>query len=91
MTDPANALTLQFLQWLAERPRSYADVMEAWRTSCPRLTIWEDARIGGLVQFEGDGRQMVGLTPLGRSVLADQVPPAIGSDPQVAASQRRFG
>ena len=34
---------LQFLAWLSERPRSYADTMEAWKTSCPRLSAWEDA------------------------------------------------
>ena len=43
--DPARALMLQFLGWIAERPRSRSEVMEAWRSSCPRLTIWEDAII----------------------------------------------
>ncbi|WP_210206716.1 hypothetical protein [Rhodoplanes serenus] len=49
MHDPTPALTRQFLVWLAEQPRCYADVMAAWRTSCPRLSIWEDAVIDGLV------------------------------------------
>jgi hypothetical protein len=47
-----SALTLQMLEWLAERPRSYADTLEAWKTSCPRLTIWEDAVKDGLVRIE---------------------------------------
>jgi hypothetical protein len=55
MSDPAHALTIQFLAWVAERPRSYADAMEAWRSSCPRLSIWEDAILDGLVEFDGAG------------------------------------
>ena len=37
------SLTEQFLAWVADRPRTYAEAMEAWRSSCPRLSIWEDA------------------------------------------------
>jgi hypothetical protein len=39
----ANALTLQLLAWVGERPRTYGETLEAWRTSCPRLPVWEDA------------------------------------------------
>ena len=34
------ALTLQLLAWIAARPPSYGETMAAWRTTCPRLTIW---------------------------------------------------
>lgn len=37
-----NNLTIQFLMWLEEKPRTYEETMEAWQTSCPRLSIWED-------------------------------------------------
>jgi hypothetical protein len=47
-----SALTMQLLAWIAARPRSYQDTMEAWRTTCPRLTIWEDAVGDGLVFVE---------------------------------------
>ena len=47
-----SALTIQMLEWLAERPRDYAETLEAWKTSCPRLTIWEDAVRDGLVRVE---------------------------------------
>jgi hypothetical protein len=40
---------LQFLAWVDAQPRTYAQTMEAWRTSCPRLSTWEDATAGGLV------------------------------------------
>jgi hypothetical protein len=65
-------LTLQFLDWIATRPRSYAEVMEAWRTSCPRLPVWEDAISRGLVK-RGSGpslmQSMVSITPAGRAAL----------------------
>jgi hypothetical protein len=69
MSQPAEMLMLQFLAWLAERPRSYAEVMEAWRTSCPRLSVWEDATIDGLVRLAGVDRTMVTLTERGRAFL----------------------
>ena len=65
-------LMLQLLEWISCRPRSYAETMDAWRSTCPRLTIWEDALISGLVQVEnGDSAQdsRVSLTAFGRSAL----------------------
>ena len=47
MTEP---LLLDLVEWVAARPRSYRETMEAWRTSCPRLTIWEDAINGHFVE-----------------------------------------
>ena len=61
MTE-TDLLVVQFLRWVAERPRTYADVMDAWRTSCPRMSIWEDAQADGLVRVEG---QAVTLTVRG--------------------------
>ena len=52
--DPRMALTIQLLEWLAKHPRSYAEIMDAWRTTCPRLSIWEDACTEGLIdRIEG--------------------------------------
>jgi hypothetical protein len=77
MNDALRLLTVQFLAWVAERPRSYAETMEAWRTSCPRLSVWEDATIEGLVRLEGGaGRQtLVCLTAAGRETLERQGQP----------------
>lgn len=69
MPDSVSPLTLQFLEWVSGRRRTYADVMEAWRTTCPRHSVWEDATIDGLVQFDGGDPETVTLTPLGRAVL----------------------
>jgi hypothetical protein len=43
-------LVLDLLQWLKTAPKPYTDVMEAWRTSCPRLTVWEDAVDAGYIE-----------------------------------------
>jgi len=45
--------------------------MDAWRTSCPRLSVWEDALADGLVEVrrEGAGDTLVALTRTGTSVL----------------------
>jgi hypothetical protein len=69
---PAHALTLDFLRWVAEQPRSYDEAMEGWRTSCPRLSIWEDALADGLVsvtRVRSMSGGCVSLTPLGRETL----------------------
>jgi hypothetical protein len=49
MTDPSDPLVLDLVEWVAREPRLYSDVIETWRTSCPRLTIWEDAVDRGYV------------------------------------------
>ena len=67
-----NALVLDFLDWLAAGPRPYAEVMEVWRTSCPRLPVWEDAVDAGAAirrAAPGEG-PVVELTAAGRSLLA---------------------
>jgi hypothetical protein len=72
MTEDASQLMQQFLAWIAGRPRSYAETMDAWRSSCPRLTIWEDALMEGQVQIEeGEKLQQskVTLTDKGRELL----------------------
>jgi hypothetical protein len=55
MTEPDGTLLMaQFLRWVTKRPRTYADVMDAWRTSCPRQSVWEDAQVDGLIQMHGE-------------------------------------
>jgi hypothetical protein len=74
MEQPISPLVVQLLEWISRRPRTYAETMDAWRSTCPRLTIWEDAWIAGLVQIEpgsyGTDKLTVSLTAVGRSVLA---------------------
>jgi hypothetical protein len=68
------ALVIDFLEWVAKEPRSYAEVMDAWRTSCPRLPIWEDAVDLGLVVSvrEAGAGAMVIVTPAGKAFLRSE-------------------
>jgi hypothetical protein len=70
-----DALTLQLVTWLSDRPRTYGEVMEAWTTTCPKMPVWEDAVSDGLVRLEGAGRmreRSVSLTARGRALLNGQ-------------------
>jgi len=49
MIETTDPLVLDLVEWIAREPRLYAEVIETWRTSCPRLTIWEDAIDHGYV------------------------------------------
>jgi hypothetical protein len=61
------APTVQLLAWIAEQSRSYAETIEVWKTSCPRLAVWEDALADELVRID---RGRVLLTATGRGILA---------------------
>lgn len=70
-------LVLDLLEWVSRGEKTYAEVMDAWRTSCPRLTVWEDAIDRGLVTRERlDGRELVRITPSGRALLLESNRPS---------------
>lgn len=71
MTDAPEALILDLVEWVAAAPRSYADAIDRWRTSCPRLTVWEDAHDNRLVRrvnVNGSGAAIV-TTAAGEAFL----------------------
>ncbi len=69
MSEPASLIMLQFLTWVADRPRTYPEqAVEAWH-SLPALSVWEDAVVDGFVRTENDGSRAIALTPRGRAVL----------------------
>lgn len=72
MTNTIEPLIIDLLAWVAKEERSYADVMDAWRTSCPRLPVWEEANARGFVTRvrAGDGTPMVHVTDAGRALIA---------------------
>jgi hypothetical protein len=74
MRNDLDPLILDLLEWIGREPRSYADVIDAWRTSCPRLTVWEDAMDRGFAAREHTkGREvMIRLTAAGREFLREQ-------------------
>ena len=69
MTDTLTPLICDFLEWVGRAPRSRADVMESWKTSCPRLPVWEEATDNGYVARAGS---KVVLTDRGRAFLAQR-------------------
>ena len=71
MGDDAEALVLDLLEWIGSDPRPYQEVMEAWRTSCPRLPVWEEANDRGFIErrFEPGRGAFVSVTTSGYSYL----------------------
>jgi hypothetical protein len=72
MSESVNLLMLEFLSWISSRRRTYGDVMQAWQTTCPRHTVWEDAMIDGYVQLNRRDTLRdpeVTLTPRGMALL----------------------
>ena len=69
--DPViEALILDLLQWLSSGERTYEEVMDAWRTSCPRLTVWEDANDRGLIATEQvNGRKLIRPSSFGLALI----------------------
>ena len=67
MADTLTPLICDLLEWLERQPRTHAEVMDGWRTSCPRLPVWEEATERGLVARRGT---VVEVTSRGRSFLA---------------------
>jgi hypothetical protein len=66
----AESLILDLLEWLLIHDRSYEEVMDAWRTSCPRLPVWEDANDRGLVmKDQAPGRCIIKVTASGLALL----------------------
>jgi hypothetical protein len=48
-SNTVDALILDLLEWIGPEPRPYAEVLDAWRTSCPRLPVWEEATDRGFI------------------------------------------
>jgi hypothetical protein len=72
MSNTLEPLILELLEWLDPRPRPYAEVMEVWRTSCPRLPVWEEANERGFLEHRQEpGRgTYVCVSPLGAEHLS---------------------
>jgi hypothetical protein len=71
MSTNVDDLILDLLEWLGPNPRPYSEVMDAWRTSCPKLPVWEEANDRGYVErslLAGHGL-VVGVTNKGAEEL----------------------
>jgi D-3-phosphoglycerate dehydrogenase len=76
LSDTVEALILDLLEWIGAGSRPYSEVMDAWRTSCPRLPVWEDATERGFIgRHHEEGRgELISVTVLGREYLAKHRP-----------------
>jgi hypothetical protein len=71
MPDPVDALVIDLLEWIGPGARPYSEVIDAWRTSCPRLPVWEEANARGYIVSEhrtGAGA-LISLSSAGRALL----------------------
>jgi hypothetical protein len=92
MADTLDTLIADMLQWLDAEPRSYAEVMDVWRTSCPKLTVWENAVDRGFVSREcRDGKTWILVTIEGRAFLAGTRRASEGYVGAVPSSYRLLG
>ena len=70
VAQTVEVLILDLLEWLSRQDRSYEETMDAWRTSCPKLQVWEDANDQGLVCIvHANVRSSVRVTPAGFDLL----------------------
>jgi hypothetical protein len=73
MHDSIDALILDLLEWIGPETRPYSEVIDAWRTSCPRLPVWEEATDRGFVvrAHRNGGGPAVSVSAIGRAFLAE--------------------
>lgn len=76
-SDTVETLILDLLEWIGPNPRPYAEALEAWRTSCPRLPVWEDAIDRGFMvrRRSSGGGALVSVTAAGADHLRKHLPP----------------
>ncbi len=76
MADAVEPLVLDLLEWIGREPRAYSEVIEAWRTSCLRLPVWEEANARGFVgrQHQSGSEARVFVSPAGQAYLDSRRP-----------------
>jgi hypothetical protein len=75
MSETVENLILDLLEWVSRKDRTYDETLEAWRTSCPRLPVWEDATDRRLLEVTAvTGRSLVSVTQTGLDLLQEKRP-----------------
>jgi len=72
MTETFDNLVLDLVEWVARKERTYDETIEAWRTSCPKFPVWEEAVDHGLVAVSADRGEVVHATPAGIALLRER-------------------
>lgn len=84
MSAVIEPLVHDLVQWCVRQPRSYAEALEAWRTNCPRLMVWEEAVARGFLETcPGEAGLVVAVTAKGLAWLGP-VEPVVPSRPPAA-------
>ena len=93
MSDLVEPLILDLLEWIGRAPRPYAEVMEAWRTSCPRLPVWEEANARGYLEqrHPAGSAAVVVVTDTGRRRLAERAAARPGARDRAPTSRSSSG
>ena len=87
MTDTVENLILDLVEWVGRKERTYQETMDAWRTSCPKLPVWEDATERGLVEKAStNGCSLVRATSAGLALLKEKRPRAYEDLPNVKSA-----
>jgi D-3-phosphoglycerate dehydrogenase / 2-oxoglutarate reductase len=78
VADTVDNLIVDLLKWMGPHPRAYADVLEAWRTSCPQLPVWEEANDRGFIMRHRapEGAVVVSVSAAGRKYLRNHGHPS---------------
>ena len=75
-----DSLILDLLEWIGPNARPYAEVIDAWRTSCPRLPVWEEATERGFIASHYEpGRETISVTALGAQHLRTHRPVGVAA------------
>jgi hypothetical protein len=75
VVDSVENLILDLVEWVGAKERTYRETIDAWRTSCPRLPVWEDATDRGLVEtIFANGNSIVRVTRAGYDLLKEKRP-----------------
>ena len=69
MSVTLDPLVMDLVEFVAAQPRPYDEVIDAWRTSCPRLTVWEDAMDRGLITWARGENKVLTVTATGSGLL----------------------
>jgi hypothetical protein len=73
MSETVDNLILDLLEWVGTKEHTYQETLDVWRTSCPRLTVWEDATDRGLVEtVDAKGTVLVRVTHAGSALLQEK-------------------
>ncbi len=75
MSETIENLILDLLEWVGRKERTYQETLEVWRTSCPKLPVWEDANDRGLLETASvNGISVVRVAPEGDALLKKKRP-----------------